>query len=150
MTWFLLAVVHHQACKLNYSMKKNNIKLLVLSCVFITLSLTFLIHEITLVVGELQFAYEKKSVDNLIETFLVSLSVLWIIAVGAFATISAIGSLPFAATLAHREGKKWFTILLIVVALVLLVLPTLTFLSMPIITTLNPISSSSMSSSSTY
>ena len=131
-------------------MKKHNIKFLVLSCAFVTTSLALLIYEVTLVINALQFAYQIKSIDNLVDAIFVDIAVLQVLLTGAFATVFAIGSLPFVITLAHREGKKWFTILLVVAAIALFILPTLTFLSMPIITSLNPISSSSMSSSSAY
>ena len=128
-------------------MKKHNIKYLILALVTITLSLTFLIYEAILVRNELEFVYSLNRNINALDYLLTNLSLLYIIMVGAFALSTAIGTLPFTVILFRREGKKWFTILLLVLSILLIVLPILTYISMPVITSLNPIPAASSSTS---
>ncbi len=130
-------------------MKKHNIKYLLFSLLFITLSITLLVYEAINVTSTLEMAYRLGTVDNLIDTFFVGLSMLLNFMVAALAVMFAVGSIPFTATLMRREGKKWFTVLLLVMAIILIVLPILTYLSMPVITSINPPSSTSSTSSAT-
>ena len=130
-------------------MKKHNIKYLLFSLLFITLSITLLVYEAINVTSTLKMAYRLGTVDNLIDTFFVGLSMLLNFMVAALAVMFAVGSIPFTATLMRREGKKWFTVLLLVMAIILIVLPILTYLSMPVITSINPPSSTSSTSSAT-
>ena len=131
-------------------MKKHNIKYLLFSLLFITLSITLLVYEAINVTSTLKMAYRLGTVDNLIDTFFVGLSMLLNFMVAALAVMFAVGSIPFTATLIkRREGKKWFTVLLLVMAIILIVLPILTYLSMPVITSINPPSSTSSTSSAT-
>lgn len=130
-------------------MKKHNIKYLLLSLLFITLSITLLVYEIISVTSTLAMAYRLGTVDNLIDTFFVGFSMFLNFMVAALAVMFAIGSIPFTATLKRREGKKWFIVLLLVMAITLIVLPIITYLSMPVITSKNPPSSTSSTSSAT-
>ena len=131
-------------------MKKHNIKYLLFSLLFITLSITLLVYEVITVTSTLEMAYRLGAVDNLVDTFFVGLSMFLNFMVAALAVLTGAGSLPFTLTLLHREGKKWFTILPLIAGIIIIVLAILTYLSMSIIPSLNPISSSSMSTSSTY
>lgn len=130
-------------------MKKHNIKYLLFSLLFITLSITLLVYEAINVTSTLEMAYRLGTVDNLIDTFFVGLSMFLNFMVAALAVMFAVGSIPFTATLMRREGKKWFTVLLLVMAIILIVLPILTYLSMSVITSINPPSSTSSTSSAT-
>ena len=130
-------------------MKKHNIKYLLFSLLFITLSITLLVYEVITVTSTLEMAYRLGAVDNLVDTFFVGLSMFLNFMVAALAVMFAIGSIPFTATLMRREGKKWFTVLLIVTAITLIVLPIITYLSMSVITSANPPSSTSSTSSAT-
>ena len=130
-------------------MKKHNIKYLLFSLLFITLSITLLVYEVITVTSTLEMAYRLGAVDNLVDTFFVGLSMFLNFMVAALAVMFAIGSIPFTATLMRREGKKWFTVLLIVTAITLIVLPIITYLSMSVITSANPPSSTSSTFSAT-
>ena len=130
-------------------MKKHNIKYLLFSLLFITLSITLLVYEVITVTSTLEMAYRLGTVDNLVDTFFVGISMFLNFMVAALAVMFAIGSIPFTMTLKRREGKKWFTVLLIVTAITLIVLPIITYLSMSVITSINPPSSTSSTSSAT-
>ena len=131
-------------------MKKSSVKLLVLSCLFITVSLALLVYEIVLLSDALRYAYDKELTDNFLGAFVVSIGSFYTFLIGGFATLTGAGSLPFAITLMHREGKKWFTILLVVTGIIVAILPILSYLSMSAAYSLNPAASASSSSTTSY
>ena len=131
-------------------MKKRSVKLLVLSCLFITVSLALLVYEIVLLSDALAYAYDEESTDNFLIGLVVAIGNLYTFLIGVVATMSGAGSIPFAATLMHREGKKWFTILLVVTGIILTILPILSYLSMSAAYSLNPVASASSSSTTSY
>lgn len=127
-------------------MKRNSRKFLILSGLFLFLSIILLAIEMFNVVRLIDFSMRVEEPLNTVDSFFVSLSLTWSLLLCIATALASGGSIPFISVFLKREGRKWYAILMISLAIVIILTAIISMISVPIAISNRPEVSSSSSS----
>ena len=126
-------------------MKKSSRTLLIFACIFITVALAFLCFESIFIGVSLEALYGgEKTLGDAIGGVLVY---VYAILLAGGAIIFSLLTLPFEVPLFRLQGKKWYTIALLIAIFAIIVAAVCLVFILPTVQSMQP-SSSSISSSS--
>ena len=127
-------------------MKRGSLRFLILACLFVTLALAFLVLGIIRVTTLIEFAYRVNEPTNLLDSFLINADFMLCFLICTATLSLSGGTIPFITVFLRREGKKWYAVIILVLAILIALGAIITFASLPIAGALRPESTSSSSS----